>query len=474
VSTAPTAASATAPAPAPAPATSPPPALVAEVVVRHGDRIVDVRHLAGGHYVIGEAATADFVVQLPPGVDRAGVPLVIVLADQLVFGLVPGMTGELVRGDATLQLTDLLAQGRRSYPIARGDRCEARLGDLTFSIATVDPAAYAPARRPVDRLYWLSNAGALLVAGALVLLGDPRPPGELAPGEVTASRALAVRYLTDLPPPPPQPDPPPRASATPVPKARPARPAAPPPPAASDPLHEVAVPGAVATIPRPGKRGIRQTHEEARGAGVLGDAEFIDSVGRTAADAQEGLLAYADDADDQKFWDGVATGPARVRPFGGLELAETERGGGAHGEKQVSSTAAGKRVTVDTSGGPGPTAEERAAARRVVAIAFTTPNVRGDMNPDSVQTALRNQSDGLRACYKKATGLDNREGQVLLRIKVDAAGRVTSASLDFASKSLGDIGPCVTAAARAWKFPPPLDGKPASIVVEAGFTAKSY
>lgn len=454
---------------------SPPPAgapapLVAEVVVRYGDRVVDVRHISGDRYVIGEGPQAHLPVQLPAGVDRAGIPLIIALADQAVLGLVPGMTGALVRGDETVQLADLADQGRRSYGLRRGDRCELQLGALRFEIATVEPADYAPARRPLDRLYWLSNAASLLLIGGLVLLGEPRPPGELALEEVTASRERAVRYLSELPPPPPEPPRPPPPTVS-VQKTRPAARPAPPPPE-PEPLLEVpAAPGEVPTAPKATRRGIADRYSYARTAGFL-DEEFTQANGKLLADAQVGALAYQNDAADQAFWTGVAKAPPRGPKFGGLELAETERGGGTHGERKPPK-APGKAVSVDTT----PTArsaEEIAEARRTVTVLFSQPSVTGELDPDNVLRALRKQQGGLARCYKDATVGTDAEGQVMLRLKVDASGRVTAATLEHGSSGVAGIGPCLTSAARAWKFTAPLDGKPLTIVVEAALSSRRY
>ena len=454
--------------PSPSPAGAPAP-FVAEIVVRHGDLVLDVQHVVDGRYVIGEGPQASFTVQLPPEVDRAGVPLVIALAEQAVLGLVPGMTGTLVHGEQTLQIAELLAMGRRSYGLLRGDRCEIRLGALSFEIASVDPAEYAPARRPLDRLYWLSNAGSLLVIGALVLLGEPRPPGELALEEIAASRERAVRYLTNVPPPPPEPERP-RPTVS-VQKTRSSpKPAAPPP----EPL--LAVPAepseAAPAIPRT-KRGIGDKYSYARTAGFLNDEGFGDSTDKMLADSQEAALAYGNSAADTAFWNGVASSKPRGPKFGGLELAETERGGGVHGERKRTPTTSGKAVEVNTNTGPSHTDEERAAARRVVTIVFETPSVQGELDPDNVQKALRKQDGGLRRCYKQATGSEDREAHVLFRVKVDANGRVTSATLEHGSKGVGDLGPCITAAARTWKFAAPLDSKPAQIVVEAALSSRT-
>lgn len=454
---------------------SPPPPgapapLVVEVVVRYGDRVVDVRHVAGDRYVIGEGPQADLPVQLPAEVDRAGIPLVIALADQAVLGLVPGMTGALTHADATLQLADLLAQGRRSTALRRGDRCELQLGALRFELATVAPADYSPARRPLDRLYWLSNAASLLLIGGLIALGEPRPPGELALEEVAASRERAVRYLSELPPAPPAPEPP-RPPPQAVQETRPAAKPAPPPP--PELLELPAEPDAPATAIKATKRGVADKYAYARTAGFLNE-DFEAANGKALADAQVSALAYNDDAATLAFWTGVANAGPRQPKFGGLELAETERGGGTHRERKPTPAVASKTIDAAATAAPVRSAEEIAEARRVVKVVFDQPGVSGELDPGTVRRALRKQEAGLRKCYKDATVGTDGEGQVMLRLKVDAGGRVTSVTLEHISRDLEGIRACLADAARAWKFDAPLDGQPAQVIVEAALSSQRF
>lgn len=458
---------------------APAPAVTVEVVARFGDRIIDVRHVTGGRYEIGEGPDVHLTVQLPPGVDRAGIPLVIALADQAVLGLAPGMTGELVHAEQTVQIADLVAQGRRSTALPRGATCELVLGGLRFTITLVEPAAFTAERRPLDRLYWASNALSLLLLGGLVLLGEPRPPGELTVEELTASRERAARLLSELPPPPEPEHPRPRPVTTPVLKTRSTTPPAPAPaPAPSPPpttslLELPAEPGALPTVAKAGRRGISNDHAEARSAGILGDEGFNNSVAEFTASAQEGLLAYKNDAADTAFWNGVAGAGPRGPRLGGLDLADTERGGGARGDRKPTSKAPVKMISMSSTGGPPPSADERAEARRVISVDFERPAVQGELHPLTVQTELRRQQLGLTSCYRKVTGTEDRAGHVMFRLKVGNTGRVTSASLEHGSKGVDGIGPCLLDAARTWKFTAPLDGKPAEIVVEAALSSRS-
>ena len=431
------------------------------------------RSVPGDRYMIGEGVEVHLPVALPAGVDRAGVPLILALEQQAVLGLVPGMTGEIHDGERTLALADLLAQGRRSFALPAGARVEAHLGALRFAIQPVEPAAFLPARRPVDRLYWASNLGALAVLGGALWLGEPAPAGVVEVEEVALLRARAVQYLSEVPPPPPPPPlppppPPVRKDRVEKPAARPAP--APPAPAAPELAVVAEGPGRIA--PKGSRRGIRRDHEAIRGYGLLADEGFGEGVNEFAAGATEGLLCY-DNEEDRKMWAAVLAAPVTARPFGGLELAETERGGGIHGPKKPKPTA--RRVTIDLEERRRPpSAEARALARRLVKVELERPFVRGELSWETAQVYLRKQQGGLTRCFKEMVGVNDRVGTVLFRLKLNGDGRVTNAGLDFGGSQLGDIGPCITKAARGWSFPAPTDGKPATVIVEALFSAKSY
>ena len=517
----------------PAPTRVDPPApILGELVVRLGDRVLDVQHvgqrpeptisraalftlgacaaglglwlLTGGaaglgmllillgvvpvaiaagasrpvptdRYTIGEGPDVNLPVPLPEGTERAGTPLLLALEHQLVLGLVPGMTGQIHHGDQVLALADLVAQGRRSYALPAGARCDAALGLLRFEIQAVEPEPHVPARRPLDRLYWASNLGALALIGGVLWLAEPPATGELAVEELALHHARVLRYLGEATPPPPAPKPPLQS----VPRDRTEKPAKPrpaPAPAPAPALPELAViePGAAAPIaPKGSRRGIQR--HPGLGYTMLAD-EGLDAVhGNDIANTQESLLAFRDSAEDRQMWADVLAAPVISRPFGGLELAETERGGGTHSDRPRPAKGPGKHITIDAlARGKGASAEERALARRVFKITLEKPSVRGDMDPHTVQMYVRQQEEGLRRCFKEAVGTSDRVGTVIFRLQIDGTGRVSAASLDYGGERLGDIGPCVTRAARAWRFPAPLDNMPATVVLEAVFSARSY
>lgn len=437
------------------------------------------RSVPRDRYLIGEGPEVQLPVCLPAcppgGSQRAGLPLVRTLERQIVLGLCPGMTGELHDGARTLALAELVAQGRSSYALPPGARCEVALAELRITIQAVEPAAFAPQRRPLDRLYLASNLGALALLAAALLLGEARPTGEQGPLELAEGRDLAVRYLRQLPaPPPPPPDLPPVPKDIPRVASKPAaRP--PPPPAEAPPELAVAVTsGPAATIPKGTRRGRPAEYDYARTAGFLDDENFANGAYAVAASAQEGLLSY-DNAEDRQLWAAVLAAPVINRPFGGLELAETERGGGLHSDLPRPAKAPAKQVTIDMyAKKPGPSAEARALARRIVHIELEAPHVIGELSPQTVQEQLQQRSGDLSRCFKEAVGTADRVGTIILRLKLRGDGTMKQARVDFSGAQLGDIEPCLVRAASAWKLLAPTDRQPASIAASARFSAKSY
>lgn len=428
-------------------------------------------------YIVGEGPDVHLPFPMPPGCERAGVPMVRALDRQIVLGLFPGLTGELRDGPRTLALADLVAQGRSSYALPAGATCDAILGDLRIHVQAVEAAAFTPTRRPVDRLYLASNLGALTLLGLAFMLGEPTTTAELELEERIASQDLAVRYLRELPPAPPPPnDLPPAPKDRPVSASKPAtRP--PPPPSGPPPptVDTLAVETAVAAkhMPKGTRRGRPSEYDFARTAGFL-DEDFVQASQEFAASAHEGLLKY-DNEEDQKMWAAVLAAPVIDRPFGGLELAETERGGGLHDDRPRPAKAPARKVAIDMyARKPPPSAEAVALARRMVSIEFEAPHVIGELSSETVLQHLQKKTGELGRCFKEQVGTADRVGTIILRLKLNGDGTMKSSGIDWSGAQLGDIKPCLTRAANAWKFTPPTDRKPASIAVEAAFSAKSY
>ena len=432
-------------------------------------------------YIVGEGPDVHLPFPMPPGSQRAGLPLVRALERQIVLGLFPGLTGELRDGPRTLLLADLVAQGRSSYALPPGAHCDAVLGELRVHIEAVDPAAFVPARRPLDRLYLVSNLGAGAILGLTLLLGETGTTAELELEEDALHRDIAVRYLRELPPPPPPPDLPPAPKDRPSVATRPSTPSAatPPsaasPPPAGDPLLAIDAEAIAAkNVPKLNRRGRPVEYDYARTAGFLNDSEFIEGAQKFAAQTQEGLLGY-DNEEDRKMWAAVLAAPVIDRPFGGLTLAETERGGGLHDDRPKPAKAPAKTVTIDMyAKKPPPSAEARALARRMVEIDFTSPHVIGELSPESISDELRRHTGELGRCFKQEVGTADRVGTIFLTLKLNGDGTTRKARVAFSGAQLGDIQPCLEKAARAWKFTPSIDRAPVSIAVEASFSARTF
>ncbi len=439
------------------------------------------RARASDRYCIGEGPDVDLPVALPPGQDPASVPLLVALPQQVVITLFPGISGTVVVSeDHTLQLADLHAEGRRSYAVPAGARCTAVLPTTAAGPAvqvectTVAASVWQSQRHPLDRLYVASNLGALAVALGVWMTANPPAPGELSADDLLAHRDRAVRYMERVKPPEQSqsdpPKPPPQATKT----AAQAKPKPAPPPTIPELAQEDDA-NAQQIVPRGTRRGPRKDYDYARVAGFLNDDAGTAAAGKASADAQESALHYRDSQEMLAFWDGVKSAPVIDRPLGGLSLAETERGGGIHHDRPKPKPESGKQVVIDGLGhGPGPSAEDRALARRVVKLRFETPNVRGDLSERTVLDYIEQHAGGLRQCFKDAVGMADKVGTAILQFKISATGQTSSAKLAYTSSQLGNIGPCLAKSARAWKFTAPTDHQPVSVAIEFSFSAQSY
>lgn len=465
----------------------PRPSPVAEVVTRLGDRVLDVRHLTAGRsvaavarkifgavpgdrYVVGEGPAVQLAVAMPAGSERAGVALVRVHDGQISIALFPGLTGELRDGAEVVALEALVARGHSSCTLPPAASCEARLGGVHIHVRAVEAAALVRERRPIDRLYLASNVGALGLLAVVLAGGDAGRAEPLEREEV--GRALAVRYLRELPSPPPRPERPVLRDMSGDRGPAPARPSV-----------QAAAPRAVAPPARPGgsgpalhappltRRGRPLALERAREAGVLGDGAFIKGTRVTGASAQEGLLHY-DNAADAEVWAGLAN--TTSRPTAGLGLAGSERGGGVHGEA-ARPAVAGRKIAVDVyARQPAPGAGARALARRMVDVEFELPHVIGELSPRTVQEDLQAYRGDLVRCFKRSVGVADRVGTIFLRLELRGDGGMARARLDYSGSQLGAIEDCIVGAAKGWQFTPPIDRQPARIAVEANFSPRSY
>lgn len=421
-------------------------------------------------YTIGESPAADLTVPL-----RDDVPLVIALEDNVVLGLPPGVGGTL----AGLDLGEAAAQGRRSIALQDGATARLELGELTFEVARVAAERPERARWHIDRLVALSHAAAAVVLGGWFLSLEPSEPGDL---EAVHSEQLArvTRYLTAIPS-APVPTPPPEVlpvrsyPASPRPASRPA---APPPPETSDPLTVavdtstgLASPSSPAVFTRKRSNGLRRMDSDYdfdRVAGFLDDEGFNNAVDDYTVAMRVGQRHYADTPEDRKFWADATGGPPRTaKHFGGLELAETERGGGVHDDKPRPPPKPANMVTLaSTTKPPPPTAEEMKKLRRLVTLQINPPTLAPDsgIDPGAFHAYARKHAAQLRACYED--GLDgdaDLDGVMQVTVRFAPNGRLEYARIDWSTLNIGKVGDCVLANMRRWKFKPQLDRSSAAV-----------
>lgn len=441
--------------------------------------LVRWRDRTRARYLVGEGPGVDLTVALPGA--AASVPLVIALEQGLILSLPPGVRGR-IDGPDPLDLGDAAAQGRTSIALPPGARADLELGALTFEIAHVAPADVPRSPLELDRLAWLSQlAAAALVGGAVLVLGSrPVEPLEL---DREAQIELVTRYIQ---PPPsdarPEPPPPPveRPAAAATRRASPPRAperAPEPPPAPSVVIDEatgLVAPAAPTGLARRGKTGrTASTYDYDRVAGVLGDPAFIENVEEYTVSTQRGQIAYKVNSQVNAWWAEATGGPPRTsKHFGGLELAETERGGGVHSDKPPPKPSS-KKVTV-TAAAAAPikgTSEEEARARRIVQVHIDPPTLTGDAGHDwrRLYESVRQKVRPWRQCYEDALDRDPKIGGVIsFQLQFDADGKVTLARANWTTGTIGPIEPCLAAAARKWRIAPELP-KPTTAVFQLRF-----
>lgn len=425
-------------------------------------------------YTIGESPAADLTVPL-----RDDVPLVIALEDNVVLGLPPGVRGTL-EGRGGLDLGEAAAQGRRSVALQDGATARLALGELTFEVARVAAERPERARWHIDRLVALSHTAAAVVLGGWFLSLEPSAPGDL---EAVYSERLerVTRYLTAIPS-SPVPTPPPEvlpARAYPS-SPRPAnKPAAPPPPETRDPLT-VAVdtstglvsPSSPAAFARKRTGGFRRMDSEYdydRVAGFLGDEGFNGAVDDYTVAMRIGQRHYEDTPEDRKKWADLTGGPPRTaKHFGGLELAETERGGGTHDDKPRPPPKPANMITLAsiTKPPPPPTAEEMKKIRRLVTLQINPPTLARDSGLDqgALHDYARKQASHLRACYETHLAEDaNLDGLMQVTVRFQPDGQLKYARIDWTTLNIGKLDDCVLKSLKRWKFKPQLDRSSAAV-----------
>ncbi|PCC70617.1 hypothetical protein SAMN02745121_05497 [Nannocystis exedens] len=450
--------------------------------------LVRWRDRGRARYVIGEAPGTDFTVSVP-GAPAEGVPLIIALEQGFVLGLPPGVRGT-VDGDSPIDLAEAAAQGRRSLALPAGAKAVIELGELSFEISQVPPADAPHNPLEFDRLTWLSHIGAAVLVGGWVLWLDRSPVASLELDR-DAQIELAARYITPAPPkddqaPRPPPVTTPRVAASrPVEKpARPPEPAPEPEPVgyAVDEAGGLVAPSSPAAFARrPVKANVGSRFDRRfdydRVAGHLGDPGFINAVEDYTVNMKNGQRAYKNATDDA-WWAQATGGPPRTaKHFGGLELAETERGGGLHPDKPAPKKGPVSQVTLTAALDlPPPTKEERAASRLIARLHIDGPTITGDAGLDKIELKkyARKRSGPWRACYEQAL-LEDPElaGIMQFQVHFDETGKATLARVNWSTLSIGKIEDCLAKASVGWRLTPAMP-KETKAVFELQFEAHTH
>ncbi|WP_434421589.1 AgmX/PglI C-terminal domain-containing protein [Nannocystis pusilla] len=452
--------------------------------------LVRWRDRTRARYTVGEAPGADFTVALP-GAPAEGVPLIIALEQGFVLGLPPGVRGT-IDGDTPIDLAEAAAQGRRSLGLPAGAKAVVELGELTFEISQVAPADAPHDPLEFDRLTWLSHVGAALLVGGWVWWIDHSPVATIELDH-EAQIELAARYITPAPPKDEQtPEPPPVttprvAAARPVEKpARPPEPAPEPEPPpvgfAVDEASGLVAPSSPAAFARrPVKANVGSRFDRRfdydRVAGHLGEPGFINAVEDYTVNMKNGQRAYKNATDDA-WWAQATGGPPRTaKHFGGLELAETERGGGLHPDKPEPKKGPVSQVTLTASRGlPPPTKEELAESRLIARLHIDGPAITGDAGLDKIELKqyARKRSGPWRACYEKALAKDPElAGIMQFQVHFDATGKATLARVNWSTLSIGKIEDCLAKVSVGWKLHTSLP-KETKAVFELQFEAHTH
>ena len=98
----------------------------------------------------------------------------------------------------------------------------------------------------------------------------------------------------------------------------------------------------------------------------------------------------------------------------------------------------------------------RSREQTVPTVRWGTPTVKGALDPMIVKRIFRGHQNELRFCYEAQLQKNpNLQGLVVLKIVIDAGGKVTTATSSGVSK---EIEACVTNRVRTWEFPKPQKG----------------
>jgi TonB family protein len=116
---------------------------------------------------------------------------------------------------------------------------------------------------------------------------------------------------------------------------------------------------------------------------------------------------------------------------------------------------------------PGTEAKQAFLHGLLVDTSAVSPPLRvrhGALDPEKVREVVSSHRGELQGCYERAA-LENPQlsGSCTVRIVVAGDGTVGTASLQGSTFRSVSLGRCLLQLVRAWRFPPPADGKTAAV-----------
>jgi hypothetical protein len=375
---------------------------VAEIAVRFGDTVLDVRHLATGTFRIGNGREVDLAV-----VGLTSFPLVEWTERGCMLRVPAGMHANVESG-----------------PLARGDRAVLAIGGVAITVELIERTARLP--KPRVDLAWPRWIAGALVAHLIALLAIDT----LADPEADTVRVASLyALLPRLPDPPPLPTDKPKMH---VPRKAPPRQ---PPKQVVEPRevseNEIEIEAAAA----PAKRAVAR----ARRAGILA------SGGITAAQIRA-ITGTVDldkaTADLGPVYDEVEAEGKRFG--GGRRFDPTKREGWG-------TVAGGRYATVSNGRAVGDhyTLPGEVAARPLPKVAHCVGSctATGGLTRDAVRVAIARYDEAILGCYERAGAA--ARGDVVVEVSIGEDGKVITSD----GAGLGTTGPCVAGVLRRVAFP---------------------
>lgn len=140
----------------------------------------------------------------------------------------------------------------------------------------------------------------------------------------------------------------------------------------------------------------------------------------------------------------------------GIDIATEGGSGGSRGGGEGESVGVGALGTAG-GGSVSSTGKKRETAIRGE-LAEQTPEIDGELDPDSIRRVLKRKSGAIKACYERALKRNrNLKGKIIISFEIDRRGRVRNISFGGSLKSQ-DIERCIATRARRWRFPRPEGG----------------